>query len=56
MSGKTYHIEIVSIETGEVVSTAGRRVPENRVERHIMAVLGQTNCDKYFVRDVEEPS
>jgi len=51
---KTYQVEIVCIETGNVESVIGRGLSESKMEKRIMTGLSRINTDKYFVREVEE--
>lgn len=54
MDYKTYRVEIVSIETGEVSAVIGKGLGEKQKERRMKTGLMRTNLDKYFVREVEE--
>lgn len=51
---KTYKVEIVSIETGEVVSTIGTGLNEERAEQRELTGLSRIDRESYFVRTVEE--
>lgn len=51
---KTYRVEVVEIETGQVVSIIGHNLTERQAQKRIETGLDRYNPDKVFIRDVEE--
>jgi len=51
---KLYRVEIVSIETREVVSIIGRGLTEKKAEQREMTGLSRINREGFFVRTVED--